>query len=274
VTQQPRFIGFDHLDPQEQAACKLAVRVLEAVEAEAWDVPGRENAVDAILTLHDSRKAAFEVTNLGTESALKLAMLLAKDNNKWPLPGDWWWTIEVGSLDDLRQLKRRYENIIRICERAGEPYPDEIAWQESAHEDLKWLVYQSRSVMTGYPERLARDMQNPGAMVVPYAGGGAVDELLTGFADALREAFKSLHIVKHFEKLARADADERHLFIPLHDSALPFSVSSELVFEDTLPPDPPPLPESVTHLWLAPEGSRRVLLWSNPEGWRNFSARP
>jgi hypothetical protein len=53
--------------------------------------------------------------------------------------------------------------------------------------------------------------------------------------------------VSHFEKLGKADADERHLFIPLHDSALPFSISSELVFEDTLPPDPPPVPESVTH---------------------------
>lgn len=30
--------------------------------------------------------------------------------------------------------------------------------------------------------------------------------------------------------------DERHLFIPSHVSALPFSVSTELVFEDTLPP--------------------------------------
>ena len=72
------------------------------------------------------------------------------------------------------------------------------------------------------------------------------------------------------EDAANADADERHLFIPLHDSALPFSISSELVFEDTLPPEPPPLPESVTHPWLAPASSRRVLLWSRAAGWRNF----
>jgi hypothetical protein len=75
------------------------VRVLEAVEAEAWDIPCRTNAVDTILTLQDGRKAAFEVTNLAGEGALQLAMLLAKDKHKWPLPGDWWWTIEVGSLD-------------------------------------------------------------------------------------------------------------------------------------------------------------------------------
>ncbi len=246
------------------------MRVLGAVEAEAWDIPGRTGAVDAILTLRDGRRAAFEVTNLAGEGALHLAMLLAKDKHKWPLPGDWWWTIEVGSLEDLKRLKRCYENIIRICERARQPYPYEIAGEPSAHEDLKWLVYQSLSEMTGYPERLAKDMTDPGAMVVPNAGSGAVDESLRGFADALREAFKNPHIVSHFDKLAKADADERHLFIPLHDSALPFGISTELVFEDTLPPEPPPVPDSVTHLWLAPAGSRRVLLWSRDAGWRNF----
>jgi hypothetical protein len=71
-------------------------------------------------------------------------------------------------------------------------------------------------------------------------------------------------------KLARADADERHLFVPLHDSALPFSISSELMFGDMLPPDPPPIPEYITHLWLAPAFSSRVLLWCKALGWRNF----
>ena len=273
MTQEPNLIGIDRLKPQEQAACLLAVRVLDAVEAEAWDVDGRQGAVDAVLTLRDNRKAAFEVTNLGDERALQLARLLARDNNKWPVPRDWFWSIEVGSLGDLQRLKQCYENIIRICERAGEPYPYEIAWEPSADPDLQWLVYQSSSVMTGYPDRLARDMTNPHVMVLPLAGGGAVDESLRGFTDALREAFKSPHIVPHFDKLAKADADERHLFIPLHDSALPFSIASELVFEDTLPPEAPPVPDSVTHLWLAPAGSRRVLLWSQAEGWRNFPTK-
>jgi hypothetical protein len=223
----------------KQAACLIAVRVLEAVEAEAWDIPGREGVVEAMLTLQDSRKAAFEVTNLAAEGALKLAMLLVKDKHKWPLPGNWWWTIEVGSLEDLRRLKGCYENIILICERAGEPYPYQIAWEPSAHPDLQWLVSESSSLMTGYPNQLAKDLKNPGAMVTPRAGGGFIDESLSGFADALRGAFKSPHIQRHFEKLAKAVAYERHLFIPLHDSALPFSIASELVFEDTLPPERP-----------------------------------
>jgi hypothetical protein len=96
VTQQPRFIGFEHLDRQEEAACVIAVSVLDAVEAEACG---------------------------GSKGA--------------------------------------YENIIRICERARQPCPCEIAWEESAHEDLKWLVYQSSSEITGYPDQLARNMKSP-----------------------------------------------------------------------------------------------------------------
>ncbi|GAB2675773.1 hypothetical protein GCM10027088_63720 [Nocardia goodfellowii] len=56
-------------------------------------------------------------------------------------------------------------------------------------------------------------------------------------------------------------ADERHLFIPVHLSALPFSVVDGLMTSESVPPDPPPLPEEITHLWLAPPFSRRVLLW-------------
>jgi hypothetical protein len=49
----------------------IAVRMLDAAGAEAWDVGGRQCAVDAILTLWDGRKAAFEVTNLAAERRSK-----------------------------------------------------------------------------------------------------------------------------------------------------------------------------------------------------------
>jgi hypothetical protein len=42
----------------------IAVRTLEATRAEAWDVDGRQGAVDVMLTLNDGRTAAFEVTKL------------------------------------------------------------------------------------------------------------------------------------------------------------------------------------------------------------------
>lgn len=105
---------------------------------------------------------------------------------------------------------------------------------------------------------------------MPLSRGGVVDDSLPGFTDELRTAFDSPHIPPHFAKLARADADERHLFIPLHESTLSFALSTGLMFGEALPSDAPPIPDHITHLWLAPAFSRRVLLWSRSDGWRNF----
>jgi hypothetical protein len=260
----------DGLTRQEREACLIAERALGAV-AQACDVGGRQGAVDAMLTLHHGRTAAFEITNLAAEGALHTASLLARDQHRWPLPGDWFWSIEVGSPKDLRRLKRCYKKIILMCERQGVEHPEQIAWPQSADPDLQWLVQQSSCNMIGDSGQLAKNMSQPGALVFPTSGGGFVDESMSGFADALTAAFQeNAHIAPHFEKLAKAEADERHLFIALHESALPFSISTELTFSETRPREPPPLPDYITHLWLAPAFSRRVLLWCQPEGWRNL----
>jgi hypothetical protein len=259
--------GLQSLSRQEREACLIAEEALGAV-AQAWDDGNhRQGAVDAMLTLRDGRKAAFEVTNLAAKGALYTASMLARDNHTWPLPGKWFWTINVGSAEDLKRLRKVYTKIILICEKAGEPYPERRAgWDPSADPELRWLVH-SKSTMLGHPDISA---ENRGAMVVPASGGGFIDESMSGFAVELGKAFKSPHIASHFRKLADASADERHLFIALHDSALPFSIASALMFEtEALPPEPPPVPDYITHVWLAPAFSRRVLLWSQSEGWRN-----
>ena len=250
----------------------LVVQLLDVEQAEAWDVDGREDAVDAMLTLHDGRMAAFEVTELGEGDALDLARLLEKIKYRWPVVGDWFWRIEVGSVADLDRLKLCYDDIVHVCEAAGESHPRRIDGGWSTHPGLRWLVRESSSEMIGFPNILAKNLKRPMTEVVPRVGAGFLDESLSGLAAGLAKAFEKPHIQQHFDKLARSGADERHLFVPLHDSALPCSVSSELMFRETLPPDPPAVPASVTHLWLAPAGSRRVLLWSRAEGWRNYPA--
>ena len=257
------------LTEQEQAACLIAECSLGAV-AQAWDVGGREGAVDAMLTLRDGRTAAFELTALAAEGAIQTARLLARDEHRWPLPGDWWWTIEVGSPRDLPRAPAELIKNILICEAAEVTHPDSITWSPSADSDLQWLVQQSSCNMIGHPESLAKNMRTPGAMVVPRTSGGFVDKSMSGFADALGAAFENPHIPRHFEKLEKANGVERHLFIALHDSLSRSSISSELMFDDALPSESTPLPDYITHLWLAPGFSRRVLLWSEPEGWRNF----
>jgi hypothetical protein len=272
VDESPPADRLAGLNRQEQAACLIAERVLGG-EATPWDVDGRQGAVDAMfLTLPGGRTAAFEVTNLAGEGALDTLDALKSGEYKWPLTGDWFWTINVRFVSDLEQLNRCYPNIIRICEQAGVTHPNyQIGWSPTDHPDIQWLVQKSSCEMIGVPECPAASLANPEAMVVLSAGGGWIDDSMTGFADALGAAFDSTtHIARHFTKLMRADADERHLFIPLHGTALPFSIFTVLQFDDPLPPEPPPIPDYVTHLWLAPDASKRVLIWSRPDGWRNF----
>ncbi len=260
------------LSDQEQGACVIAERCL-GVTAEPWDIAGREGVVDAMLHLADGRRAAFEVTVLAADGALHTARLLNRDDHKWPLPGVWWWTISVGSAADFRRLKSIYTRIILLCEAAGVSNPELRGWDPSADEAVQWLVRESSSEMTGHPSVLAAEMTGgPFAMVVPLGRGGAVDESLSSLAEALHDAFQAqAHVQRHFDKLARADADERHLFIPLHDTALPENVAIALQFDSkALPPDPPPVPDFITHLWLAPRFARRVLLWIRGTGWQEF----
>ncbi|MFI9406347.1 hypothetical protein [Nocardia sp. NPDC052316] len=255
------------LSKQEQVACQIAERVLGAV-AEPWDVDGRNGAVDAMLALADGRRAAFEVTVLAAAGAIQTDALLYADDNSWPLPGAWTWTIRVGDPSDIPRLRNSYQNIALACEAAGVERPQELIWhRRTSDSDLRWLVEESTSQMFGHSTVPAVDGEKVrSAMLVPRGRGGAVDVSLEGLRGALQQAFGEHHLPRHIEKLSRADADERHLFIPIHFSALPFPVADGLRRGEAIPPEPPPLPEEITHLWLAPSFSRRVLLWSNT-GW-------
>ncbi|MGV9725161.1 hypothetical protein [Nocardia beijingensis] len=254
------------LKPQEQAACSIAERVLNVV-ATPWDVDGRSGVVDAMLTFPDGRQAAFEVTALAAEGAIQTDNLLYRDRNSWPLPGNWWWTIQVGSPSDLPRLRASYSKIALACESAGLERPEELALRGDSDPDLRWLVEDSASSMTGHSTVPAVEGSTiRTAMVTSPARGGFVAGSLTGLKSALEDAFRRPHFPRHFEKLAQAEADQRHLFVPIHRSALPFDVSHNLAMTDDLPTEPPPVPKVITHLWLAPEFSRRVLLWSH-EGW-------
>lgn len=254
------------LDTQEMAACLIAERTLGAI-GEPWDVDGRQGAVDVMLTLTDGRTAAFEVTNLAPRGALETTKRLAADDFKWPLPGKWWWTIEVGSPKHLTRLKRAYEKIILLCEAQNVTHPERIGFHPNADPDLRWLVQDSTCSMIGHPEL----GPEKGAHVVPQGDGGAVDDTLSGFSYALTAAFDAdPSIGKHFDKLANADADERHFFVMLYTGVLPFPIFSVLMFDDPLPQERPEVPDHITHLWLAPNYSQRVLLWDRSHGWQNI----
>lgn len=252
----------------EKVACLIAERVTGGVAA-PWDVDGRQGAVDAMLTMPDGRTAAFEVMSYDEDHGIQIDKLLYADENHWPAVGESWWTVQVGSRADLPRLRESYARIVLACEAAGVERPDQL-WRRPAvaHPDITWLVEESSSNMWGHPDVPAVEGARVRHVMVTSTGrGGGVDTSLQGLHAALGELFDQPVVAKHLRKLAKAEADERHLCLILHRSALPFAVADGLWTGATLPPDAPPLPDQVTHLWLLPELGGRVLLWT-PHGWQ------
>lgn len=250
------------LSKAEQLACRVAENVTGAV-AIPWDIGGRQNAVDAFLNYADGRRAAFEVTRAGTDqAALQLDNLLGREGFEWPLPGAWWWDITITDVRDLPRLRQCYRKIILMCEAINAPRPELVrtpSW--NVDEDLHWLLVESSVTFWGHPDVPSRDtFRTRKALVTSGGDGGVVDEALTGLRQALVEAFQVGNLHRHVEKVSRTAADEHHLFVILHENDLDFSVMSALMFDRSLPPNPAWLPAGLSHLWLAPAFSSRVLL--------------
>lgn len=253
----------DQLPAGERCACLIAERVL-GVRAEAWDVGGRQGAVDAYLNYGDGRRAAFEVTTLADDGAQQLDVLLARDNHSWPLPGRWWWSVNVGDVRELPRLKASFNRVVLLCERFQVCRPRQLPLVfRQSDPDIQWLARASTVTMVGHPSVPAQEGDRVrSAMVVTAARGGFADGALVGLRDALAEALERPHLRRRVAKLLHVqDADEHHLFVAVHVSGLAFPVFDGLAFGDQLPRVPPPLPKGITDLWLAPDFGRRVLLW-------------
>jgi hypothetical protein len=92
-----------------------------------------------------------------------------------------------------------------------------------------------------------------------------VDESLSGLNGALETAFSAGHLQRHVRKLRRTPADEHHLFLIIHETDLRFDVTSGLMGTQ-VPQGPAWRPQGISHLWLAPAFSQRVLLGTDT-GW-------
>jgi hypothetical protein len=256
------------LDDSEKAACEIARRVLD-VHIEPWDVYGRVNADDALLHYPDGRIAAFEVSKLAADRALQLDSLLERDDFSWPLPGRWWWTISIPEVRYLPRVKADYKQVVLWCEQNQVTRPHRLRPSAQLPAEVAWIATSGAATMTGHPDVPIRDgdMEHH-AMVVPAGAGGGSDLSLAGLDTALSTALATTHLRDRVQKLRSTEVDvaERHLFIPLHRTALPFPIAYGLIVGAALPSAPPPLPWELTHLWLAPQFGKRVLL-GTADGW-------
>lgn len=138
---------------------------------------------------------------------------------------------------------------------------------DNLDDDVIWLVEESSASLHGYPDVSAVDGDRVRkALVTPAGDGGIVDDSLSCLNDALADAFAAGHLPDHVTKLAQTPADEKHLFAIVHHTDLRFEVAYALMFSTAVPTGPAWLPAGISHLWLAPQFSKRVLV-GTASGW-------
>lgn len=249
----------------------IAVERATGAQATPYDIDGRQGVHDFTLVYPKGRTAAVEVTSHAGPGRRQLESLLDADDYEWLNPGAWAWTLTLSDPADLPQLGRVYVSIIAVCERYGAVRPDQVPWQvREADPALRWLETTSVS-MFGMPDVSAveGDRTRP-VYVMPKGDGGVIDENMVGLDQAVVDLLAVPAVARRVAKVSRADADERHLFVSVDSTGLPFPVASALMGRpERLPPTSTiTLPGRLTHVWLAPRYLHVLLGWTTLRGWQ------
>jgi hypothetical protein len=212
----------------------------------------------------------LEVTWLVAPRAQQLTQLVAREALSWPLPGHWHWTAGIRDPRALPRLRDCFAEVVLWCEGHGLQRPEQW-WAQDGDDvpgSVRWAA-EAPVTLLGHPDIPAVDEtgRRLTAWLTEDATGFMVDHGFAGLSDTLTSAFTEGHLPGHVAKLLdHPDVDERHLYLPVHLTGLPDQLSDALMTGTTMPPEPPPLPEGLTHLWLAHHFGQRLLL-GTAEGW-------
>lgn len=256
--------------PERFAA--IAVERATGATATAHDVGGRQGAYDISLDYDDGRTAAVEVTSHAGIGRRQLEGVLGNDDFAWTNPGRWAWSASVSNPSDLPRLREAYAHVIALCEQHGAARPELLPWAvQYADPDLRWLGTSTVS-MFGMPEVPAvdGDRRRP-VYITPRGDGGVIDGNLVGLDQAVADLLAVPTVARRADKVSKADTDERHLFVSLDTSGLPFPVAAALMGRPERLPltSTLTLPGRLSHLWLAPRYLHVLLAWTARDGWQD-----
>lgn len=252
VTQRAR--------PEERFAEEVLRRVL-GLEVTQRDDGSAPRMPDALFRLPDGQEGALEVTTLGQRAALEREAIAAKKD--WCVEGSRWaWMLHVGRHVVMRDLELHLPTLVLTCESEGVADPRRISYEHREVEAFQWFAASDLS-MHGFP-----DTNRPGAIdVLPDGGGGAVNEHLDELPQWLAGRLREPDVAEKIDKLRATDREELHLFLRIHDTAMPFSLYYPLAWGAFVPAEPLDPPGGLTGLWLAPAWKNPILWWSAHGGW-------
>jgi hypothetical protein len=268
VGSDPRRL--DGLKPDEKLAAAAVERATGAT-ARARDVDGRQGAYDVDLTYPDGHRAALEVTTHAGAGVRHRAALLRRNGSPWPNPGRWSWAIGLDDPADIPRLRAVYARAIIACEAHDVPDPELLPHDLlSGDTELAWLAHESASSLRASPSGAADARPARTVLVGPPARAGPLDGELAGLPDAVAALLAVPHVARRAAKVGAArDVEERHLYVGLGEGGLPEPLHLALTtLPVALPPDPPELPDVLSHVWLRTAWAGSPLVgWDRRRGW-------
>lgn len=250
------------VDRSEAFAFEIIRRVL-GHEVESIDDGSQPAMVDGGWTDHGGRRHLVEVTRLmPPDMGQLLGLLNGQDYKVAAEQVARRWSASVEPTVDLRSLEAELDSMLAHCEQVGLRHLADVPWRELD----EWPL--GRHVQAGDLDAWCRDERSPGYIEVlpPGRGGGAsgMDVVPPWLSHQL---VTDPLLVRKVEKLRRWEADQRHLFLGVHDYGVPFAVGYAFWNADATPDAPPTLPEGLDAVWMAPAISKPPLTWLPGRGW-------
>lgn len=245
---------------EERFAEEVLRRVL-GVEVTERDDGSAPRMADVLFRMADGSEGALEVTTIGDRNALEREAIAATTD--WHVTGARWaWMIHVGDRVVMRDLERHLPSLVLTSERFGVPDPRLVPYEKQQVEAFRWLEKNAVS-MRGIPESRRQGEID----VLPDGCGGAVYEHLDELPKWLSARLREPDLHENVQKLNATGHPELHLFLRIHDTAMPFSLYYPLAWGEYVPAFPLDAPPGLTGVWLAPAWKNPVLWWSTASGW-------
>lgn len=250
--------------PEEKRAEQIVASVTGG-EIHTMDVPGAPPRThDFTVRLPDGRLVAVEVTRHISGSHLGLVKEIRHPTRErsgfagsWELPGladSWHLTLSVSPPASIRRL---YAEAAGLLNAVPQDAPD--LFRPRQDSDLYRLGV--RAVLK------LPNVRPPQVICAPKEGDFDPTVLNAPTGHLVVQAIEQ-NIGENAEKLERADADERHLFLWLDFSER--RTLADLGFTGT-PSVVPSLPASINAVWVAePMIPGRVLLYRQDQGWTDL----
>lgn len=224
-----------------------------------------DGAVDWWLEKDGQRVGGVEVTIVGDQRTLQTQR--AAGDVYWDMPAArWTWMLRYGPKADFREVRRHLEDLVVLCERHSVVDPKLLPWEvQQASEAARWYGQRSGCSLRAYPEASRRGVVD----VVPRGRGGAALPESGPLLDWVEEQLRG-DLSRKVRRFDEVPGPERHLFLSIHDSGMPFNHFYALFATDTTPTRDPDLPMGLTGLWLSPSLGTSVLWWHRDQGWARF----